>query len=93
MFAKNVVSLVSSGENLILPLMAPLQKYCWPTPGKSTSPSLEKNPSGTHVQGYMHLYRYAEGVHGQRKFGNPCPRVTYLKSFNWNETSQQQNLM
>ena len=49
MYAKKVVSLVSSGENLILPLLAPLQKYCWPTPGKSSiAPSLEKNPSSTH---------------------------------------------
>ena len=75
MFAKKVVSLVSSGENVILPLLAPLQKYCWPTPRKSTvAPSLEKNPSGTHVQGYMLIYRNAEGVHGKRKFGNPCSR-------------------
>jgi len=72
MIAKKVVSLVSSGENIVLPLFAPLQKYCWPTPGKSTiGPSLEKNPSVTHVQGYMLIYRNAEGVHGKRKLGNP----------------------
>jgi len=28
MIAKKVVSLVSSGENIVLPLFAPLQKYC-----------------------------------------------------------------
>ena len=78
MYAKKVVSLVSSGENLILPLLAPLQKYCWPTPGKSTiGPSLEKNPSGAHVQEYILIYRKAEGVHGKKKFGNPCSRASF----------------
>jgi len=32
-FAKKVVYLVSSGENEILSLLPPLQKYFWPTPG------------------------------------------------------------
>ena len=78
MYAKKVVSLVSSGENLILPLLALLQKYCWPTPGKSTiGPSLEKNPSGAHVQEYILIYRKAEGVHGKKKFGNPCSRASF----------------
>jgi len=77
---KKGFSLVSSGENVILPLLAPLQKYCWPTRGKSTiGPSLEKNSSGTHVQGYLLIYRNAEGVHGE-SLGTPVldewfPRV------------------
>jgi len=71
--AKKVDSLVSSSENAILLILAPLQKYCSSTPGKSTiGPSLEKNLFGTHVQGCMLIYRNAEGVHGKRKFGNLC---------------------
>ena len=75
MFAKKVVSLVSSGENIVLPLLAPLQKYCWPTPWKSTiGPSLEKNPSGTHVPGYILIYRNAEGVE-RESLGTPASSI------------------
>jgi len=38
-------------------------------------PLLEKNPSDAHVRGYMRIYRNAEGVHGQRNFGNPCSMI------------------
>jgi len=41
---------------------SPWKIHFWPLPGK--------NPSGAHVYGYMLIYRNAEGVHGQRKFGN-----------------------
>jgi len=36
-FCKNIVFLVSNGENVILPLLAPPEKHIWPIPGKSTS--------------------------------------------------------
>jgi len=29
--------------------------------------------------GYMLIWRNAEGVHGQRKFENPCPKAVVLK--------------
>jgi len=49
-FCKNIVLLVSSGENVILPLLPPLAKNVWPTPGKSIiGLSLEKRPSGAHI--------------------------------------------
>jgi len=33
-FVTRLVFLVSSGENVILPLLATLKKYCWPSPWK-----------------------------------------------------------
>jgi len=45
-FLQKLVFLVLSGESVILPLLAPLQKYFWSTFEKSTiGPFLEKNPS------------------------------------------------
>jgi len=47
-FAKKVF-LISSGENVIWPLLATMKRYCWPTPQKiHYCPLLGKNPYGAH---------------------------------------------
>jgi len=68
---------ISTNQNFGGALSPPAPRLLHHCPGKSTfGPCLEKNFSGTHVQGYMLIYRNAEGVHGQRKFRNPCTRST-----------------
>jgi len=63
MFCKKIVFLVSSGENAILPLLAPLQIYLWPTRGKSTiGPSLEKNFRRACLGVHVHLSKCWRGT-------------------------------
>jgi len=52
------------------PTPLPWKIHFWPLPGKI--------PSGAHVQGYMLIYRNAEGVLGQRKFENPWCNTTIV---------------
>jgi len=60
---KKVVFLDSSGENEILPLLAPLQKYFWPTPGKSTfGPCLEKSFRRPCLGVHAHLSKCWRGT-------------------------------
>ena len=71
-FAKKVVSLVSSGENVILLLLVPLQKYCWPTPGKSTiGPSLEKIFPALMFRGTCSSIEMLKGYMERESLGTP----------------------
>ena len=53
---KRFVFVVSSGENLTLPLLSPLQTYFWPTPGESTiGPSWKKSFQRSCLGVHVHL--------------------------------------
>ena len=63
---------ISINQNIWVALWPPAPPS--PTPLPVENPLLAlvwKNPSGAHAYGYMIIYRNAEGMHGQRKFGNP----------------------
>jgi len=71
-FAKRVVFLVSSGENVILPLLAAIAKYFWPAPKKSTiGPFLEKILPAAMFRGTRSSIEMLKGYTDGESLGTP----------------------
>jgi len=71
-FAKKVVFLVSSGEKVILPLLAIPTNYFWSTPGNSTiGPSLKKILPASMFRGTCSSIKMMKGYMARESLENP----------------------